>query len=160
MSQFGALWQPASSTDVDAADLTSGTATDGQVLTADGSGGAAWEATIQPDHAVFTSAIIEKSNALSASAINCSLGGLFTKTISGATTFTVSNVAASGNVTSFILELTNGGSAVITWWSGMTWAAGIPPTLTESGVDYLGFMTLDGGTTWRGLVLGKNVKAP
>jgi hypothetical protein len=28
----------------DAADLTSGTATDGQVLTADGLGGAAWEA--------------------------------------------------------------------------------------------------------------------
>lgn len=147
-------------TGADAADLSSSAATDGYVLTADGAGGAAWEATIQPDHAVFASAVIEKANAISESAIDCSLGGVFTKTISGATTFTVSNVAASGNVSSFILELTNGGSAVVTWWSGMTWVGGIPPTLTASGVDSLGFMTRNGGTTWSGWVLGLDMKSP
>lgn len=90
--------------------------------------------------------------------IDIRAGNYFTKTISGATTFTVSNVPASGTAASFILNLTNGGSATITWWSGMTWAGGTAPTLTASGRDSLGFYTYNGGTTWTGLVLGKDIK--
>lgn len=115
---------------------------------------------IQPNTGTFTAAVIEKMSAIAASDINCNLGGLFTKTITANTTFTVSNPASSGSVTSFILELTNGGAFVVTWWSGMTWAGGIPPSLTVSGVDLLGFVTHDGGTIWRGLVLGSDIKAP
>lgn len=85
-------------------------------------------------------------------------GNYFTHTLSGATTFTVSNVAASGSVSAFVIDLTNGGSAVITWWSGTKWAAGTAPTLTASGRDLLAFFTHDGGTTWNGLVLAKDVK--
>lgn len=96
--------------------------------------------------------------ALAANAIDLNLGSLFTKTISGATTFTVSNIAATGNVNSFILELTNAGSAVITWWSGVKWAGGIAPTLTTSGIDILGFYSHDGGTTWRGVLMAKDSK--
>jgi hypothetical protein len=59
---------------------------------------------------------------------------------------------------SFVLDLTNGGSSTITWWSGVKWASGIAPTLTVSGRDVLGFFTHDGGTTWSGLVLGKDLK--
>jgi hypothetical protein len=40
----------------------------------------------------------------------------------------------------------------------MKWAAGTAPTLTASGRDVLGFFTYDGGTTWSGLVLGKDIK--
>jgi hypothetical protein len=58
-----------------------------------------------------------------------------------------------------MLSLTNGGSN-ITWWSGVQWPGGVAPTLTASGVDVLGFYTRDGGTTWTGLILGRNVKAP
>ena len=54
--------------------------------------------------------------------IDLSLGNLFTKTISGATTLTVSNVPTSGTVGYLILELTNGGSGAITWFSGVKWA--------------------------------------
>ena len=97
--------------------------------------------------------------AVAASDINLAAGNYFTKTISGTTTFTVSNVPASGTTASFILELTNGGSATVNWWSGMTWAGGTAPTLTAAGVDVLGFYTHDGGTTWRGLVLAKDIKA-
>lgn len=102
----------------------------------------------------------EKSTAVSASDIDLSAGNYFTKTISGTTTFTVSNVASSGDVSAFILILTNGGSATVNWFSGVTWAAGTAPTLTASGVDIIGFFTINGGTTWRGLVLGLDVKAP
>ena len=96
--------------------------------------------------------------AMPANAIDLSTGNFFTKTISGATTLTVSNVVASGSANSFVLELTNAGSATITWFSGVKWAGGTAPTLTSSGVDILGFYTHDGGTTWRGMVLAKDSK--
>lgn len=103
-------------------------------------------------------AIIERREAVAASDIDLSKGNYFTKTISGTTTFTVSNVPTSGSVASFILDLTNGGSATITWWSGTKWVGGTAPTLTTSGRDVLGFFTHDGGTTWSGFVIGKDVK--
>ena len=102
----------------------------------------------------------EKSTAVSASDIDLSAGNYFTKTISGTTTFTVSNVATSGDVGAFVLVLTNGGSATVNWFSGVTWAGGTAPTLTASGVDLIAFFTIDGGTTWRGLVLALDIKAP
>lgn len=103
--------------------------------------------------------LLETKVAMAASDIDLSTANYFTKTISGATTLTVSNVPASGTTASFILDLTNGGSATITWFSGVTWPGGIAPTLTASGRDVLGFYTYDAGTTWTGLVLGLNVKA-
>jgi hypothetical protein len=105
-----------------------------------------------------TGAIQEHKSAISASNIDLSTGNYFSKTISGTTTFTVSNTPASGTVASFILDLTNGGSATITWWSNVKWAGGTAPTLTSSGRDVLGFFTYDAGTTWTGLVLGKDLK--
>lgn len=100
----------------------------------------------------------DTKTALAANAIDLALGGYFSKTISGATTLTVSNIPASGKVAAFIIELTNGGSAAITWFSGVKWAGGTAPTLTSAGIDILGFYTTDGGTTWRGMVLSKDSK--
>lgn len=99
----------------------------------------------------------ETKVAVSASDIDLSAGNYFTKTISGATTFTVSNIPASGTVAAFILELTNPGTAV-TWWSGVKWVGGTQPTWTGTGVDVLAFYTVDGGTTWRGFAVGKDSK--
>ena len=96
--------------------------------------------------------------AMPANAIDLATGNLFTKTISGATTLTVSNVPTTGTAASFILELTNAGSAAITWFSGVKWAGGTAPILTASGVDVLGFYTHNGGTTWRGFLLSKDSK--
>lgn len=95
--------------------------------------------------------------AVSASAIDCSAGNYFTKTASGALTWTVSNVPSS-KAYSFILELTNGGTGTQTWFSGIKWPGGTAPTLVASGVDVLGFITDDGGTTWRGVQLMKDSK--
>lgn len=100
----------------------------------------------------------ETKVAIAASEINLSLGDYFTKTISGTTTFTISNVPTTGTAVSFVLDLTNGGSATVNWWSGMKWTGGTAPTLTASGRDVLSFFTHDGGTTWNGFVLGKDVK--
>lgn len=96
----------------------------------------------------------ETSSVISDSNIDLSAGNYFTKTITATTNFTVSNVAAAPQVSSFVLVLTNGGSQTVNWFSGTTWPNGSPPTLTASGVDVLRFFTLDGGTTWRGFVWG------
>jgi len=95
---------------------------------------------------------------MGANNIDLSAGNWFTKTISGATTLTVSNVPATGTAASFIFDVTNGGSASITWWSGVKWAGGTAPALTTAGRDALGFYTYDGGTIWTGLLLGKDIK--
>ena len=90
----------------------------------------------------------ETSVAMPANDINMSLGNLFTKTITGATTLTVSNVPASGTVGYFILKLTNGGAGEVTFPAGTKWSKGTAPTLTASGIDLLRFVTIDGGTRW------------
>lgn len=100
----------------------------------------------------------ETRTAMGANAIDLATGNFFSKTIIGATTFTVSNVPETGTAATFILDLTNGGSAAITWFAGVKWAGGTAPTLTASGRDVLGFFTYDGGTPWTGLVLGRDVK--
>ena len=104
-------------------------------------------------------ALKETKVAMGANNIDLSLGNYFTYTLSGAQTLTVSNVASSGSVSAFVLEVTNGGSAALNYFSGVTWAAATAPTLTAAGVDTLAFFTHDGGTTWRGFVLGLGMGA-
>ena len=100
----------------------------------------------------------EVRSVIPASAIDLSLGNYYTKTISATTTFTVSNVPATGTASAFVLELTNGGSATVNWWAGVKWAYGTAPVLTLSGVDVLAFYTFDEGTTWRAFLLAKDSK--
>lgn len=100
----------------------------------------------------------ETKVAMAANDVDLTAGSFFTKTISGDTTLTVSNVPSTGTVASFVLELTNGGASIITWWSNIKWAGGTAPILTSSGRDILGFFTHDAGTTWNGLLLSKDSK--
>ena len=106
----------------------------------------------------FGKAIHEKTASVSSSDIDVALASVYTKTVTGNMNFTVSNVPASGTVASFMLELTNGGAFTVGFWGGVKWPGGTVPTLTAAGKDVLGFYTIDGGVTWTGLVLGKDVK--
>lgn len=91
--------------------------------------------------------------AVAASAIDLANGQrYFTKTASGALSWTFSNVPASGAVVA-VLELTNGGTGTQTWPAAVKWPGGTAPTLTAAGVDVLAFVTDDGGTIWRGVAL-------
>ena len=93
----------------------------------------------------------EEAVSLGGTAIDVTTGTYFYKTISGATTFTFTNPAASGRVSSFTLELTNP-STNVTWPISVDWGAGTAPTLTTTGVDILTFVTRDAGTTWHGFL--------
>lgn len=127
----------------------------------DGSAAVTWslaEIGAAPTTTPTLTGLREVQVAVAASNIDLSLANYFTRTISGATTFTVSNTPASGTAASFILDLTNGGSNTITWWANVKWAGGIAPALTVAGRDVLGFFTHDAGTTWSGLLLAKDIK--
>lgn len=113
---------------------------------------------IDDDRKATMVAYYETKVSMSANNIDLATGNYFSKTVSGATTFTVSNVPASGNAVSFVLDLTNGGSNTVTWWSGVKWASAVSPTLTSSGRDVLTFFTHDGGTIWNGVLVAKDIK--
>ncbi|MBE0438295.1 MAG: hypothetical protein IBX57_00815 [Gammaproteobacteria bacterium] len=85
-------------------------------------------------------------------------GALFTKTITSNTSFTVTGVEVLSIVDSFILEVTNGGAYTITWFDNILWDSGKAPTLTEAGLDAVAFYTYDNGATWRGVMVGSDMK--
>ena len=87
--------------------------------------------------------------AVSGTAVDCSLGNYFTKTITGATTFTFTNVP-SGVAYAFTFEVTLNGSNAITWPSSVKWPADTAPTITDGKTQVFVFLTDDGGTRWRG----------
>ena len=89
------------------------------------------------------------AEAVGALDIDCSTGNYFTKTINANSTFTFSNPAASGTVTSFTLELTHT-SGTVTWPASVKWNADTAPTLTAGKTHLFMFVTDDGGTRYRG----------
>ena len=87
--------------------------------------------------------------AVSGTAVDCATGNYFTKTITGATTFTFTNVP-SGVAYAFTFEVTLNGSNAITWPSSVKWPADTAPTITDGKTQVFVFLTDDGGTRWRG----------
>lgn len=82
-------------------------------------------------------------------------GYVFSATISGDTTISLTNTPASGTAL-IILRLTNGGSATVTWPASIKWPGGTAPTLTASGLDEVVLMRTNAGV-WSGAVR-KDVK--
>jgi len=98
----------------------------------------------------------EMAATLVGASIDLSTGNLFSKTITGSTAFSITGASPAGVVNTLILDLVNPGTN-ITWWGGIKWAGGVAPTLTVTGRDILGFFSYDGGASWVGLILSKNV---
>ena len=95
-----------------------------------------------------------------ATTVDLDTGTNFSHTLTENTTFTFSNPAASGSVSSFTLKIVQDASAsgfTVTWPAAVDWAAATAPTLTDtaSAVDYFVFVTHDGGTTWYGFTAGQ-----
>ena len=88
-------------------------------------------------------------SAMGANAVDCSAGNYFTKTITGATTFTFDNVP-TGVAYTFTMEVTLNGSNAITWPGTVKWPADTAPSITDGKTQLFVFLTDDGGTRWRG----------
>lgn len=126
--------------------LPSPTGHEGEVLSVS-SGAMAWA---KRDRAVPLA-----EGTVTAGACDYATGYIFSATISGATTISLTNVPATGTAM-LMLRLTNGGSATVTWPSGIKWPGGTAPTLTASGLDDIVLMRTNSGV-WSGAVR-KDVK--
>jgi hypothetical protein len=87
-------------------------------------------------------------------------GNVLDLTLTGNCTFTFSNPPASGTAGAFTMILTQDGtgSRTVTWPASVEWAGGTAPTITATagGTDVFTFITVDGGTTWRGFTAGQD----
>lgn len=109
---------------------------------------------VQRPHLQDFSEVVNARGSISgAQTIDLELGNVVTATITGATTFTFSNPAASGRSHSFMLRLTNGGAGAITWPTSVKWPGGTAATFTAAGRDRVFFTTEDAGVTWDAVVL-------
>ena len=132
---------------------TLGTSEASKAVTADANGVVTFDNGISEEYTAVTSS----SNATT---VNLRDGTNFSHTLTENTTFTFSNPAASGKVSSFTLKLVQDASAsgyTVTWPSSVDWPAATAPTLTAtaSAVDYFVFISHDGGTTWYGFTAGQ-----
>jgi len=110
--------------------------------------------------AVFAAGITEDAVTLTGTSttIDISAATNFVHDLTGATTYTFSNPASTGNASSFTLKIIQGSTArAITWPSSVDWAGGTAPTLTgtNNGVDVFVFYTIDGGTIYYGFTAGQ-----
>jgi hypothetical protein len=89
-------------------------------------------------------------------AINLSLGNVFTHTLSGNTTYTITN-AVSGQAHSFTLLITQTATVrTITFPASVKWQGGeIPDMSTVNKTYVLTFMSVNGGTNWLGMFGGE-----
>jgi len=99
-----------------------------------------------------------KAHGTTGGSITCNLedGNIHTITLNAATTFTFSNPPISGKAGSLTLIINQGTTAyAIKWPLSVRWDKGIAPNLSQAGVDWvLVFLTMNGGTTWRGWLFG------
>jgi len=132
---------------------TLGTTEASKAVTADANGVVTFDNGISEEYTAVTSS----SNATT---VNLQDGTNFSHTLTENTTFTFSNPASSGKVSSFTLKIVQDASAsgyTVTWPASVDWPAATAPTLTAtaSAVDYFVFITHDGGTTWYGFTAGQ-----
>lgn len=84
-------------------------------------------------------------------AVNLTEGLAVSATITGATTFSFTDVPQTG-ATVVVMQLTNGGAYTITWPSSIKWAGGTAPKFTATGVDIVVLTTNNAGNAWYGIV--------
>lgn len=91
-------------------------------------------------------------------AVNLANGNVYNITLTNNCTITFTNPPATGKAGSvtLIIAQDGNGSRTITWPASVKWANGSVPTLSTSAnaVDIIQFLTIDGGTTWRGFLAG------
>ena len=132
---------------------TLGTTEASKAVTADANGVVTFDNGVSEEYTAVTSS----SNATT---VNLRDGTNFSHTLTENTTFTFSNPASSGKVSSFTLKLVQDASAsgyTVTWPTSVDWASATAPTLTAtaSAIDYFVFITHDGGTNWYGFTAGQ-----
>ena len=117
--------------------------------------------------ATFDNGTIEESTTVTSSSnaatLNLRDGNVFEHTLTENVTYTFSNPASSGKVSSFVLKIKQDASAsgyTVTFPSSVDFVGGTAPTLTATAnaIDTFVVFTTDGGTIYNLLVAGQDIK--
>jgi len=117
--------------------------------------------------ATFDNGTIEESTSVTSSSnaatLNLRDGNVFEHTLTENVTYTFSNPAASGKVSSFVLKIKQDASAsgyTVTFPGTVDFVGGTAPTLTATAnaIDTFVIFTTDGGTIYNLLVAGQDIK--
>tara|TARA_S200002703_G_scaffold137490_1_gene127289 strand:+ start:64 stop:690 length:627 start_codon:yes stop_codon:yes gene_type:complete len=115
----------------------------------------------------FDDGTIEEATTITSSSnaatLNLRDGNIFEHTLTENVTYTFSNPAASGKVSSFVLKIKQDASAsgyTVTFPSSVDFVGGTAPTLTATAnaIDTFVVFTTDGGTIYNLLVAGQDIK--
>jgi len=115
----------------------------------------------------FDNGTIEEATTITSSSnaatLNLRDGNIFEHTLTENVTYTFSNPAASGKVSSFVLKIKQDASAsgyTVTFPSSVDFVGGTAPTLTATAnaIDTFVVFTTDGGTIYNLLVAGQDIK--
>lgn len=87
-----------------------------------------------------------------ATVLDLNTANIFSATITGDVTFSFTNPLPTGQAVALILILTNPGAGVITWPGSVDFGDDGEPALPAAGLARLSFVTIDGGTTWTGVL--------
>lgn len=112
-----------------------------------------WSSTVQDYTEINTAA-----SSSTAYTINMANGNVFTITLTGNCTLSMSNVPASNAASLTIFLVQGSGPYTVTWPGSFIWPGGTAPTLTTTNghVDCIVAMTTNGGTTFRAFTAGQN----
>lgn len=117
--------------------------------------------------ATFDNGTIEEATTITSSSnaatLNLRDGNIFEHTLTENVTYTFSNPASSGKVSSFVLKIKQDASAsgyTVTFPSSVDFVGGTAPTLTATAnaIDTFVVFTTDGGTIYNLLVAGQDIK--
>ena len=116
--------------------------------------------TTVTDAITIAGAITENAVTLTGTSttIDLTVATNFVHDLTGATTYTFSNPAVTGNASSFTLKIIQDSTArTITWPASVDWAGGTAPTIStaNNAVDIFTFYTIDGGTAYYGFTAGQ-----
>lgn len=112
-----------------------------------------WSAVLQDYTETNTAA-----SSSTAYTINMANGNVFSITLTGNCTLSMSNVPASGCASLTIVLIQGSGPYTVTWPAAFIWPGGTAPTLTTTNghVDVFVAITTNGGTTFRAFTSGQN----
>lgn len=109
----------------------------------------------QPQLKDYSEKVVTIASATGTVNIDLSLGNIFDVTLTGATIFTFSNPAPSGQNTSFTMYLNQGGTAQsVTYPTSVKWSNDTIPTISVINKTYvLSFTTKNAGSRYYGMAI-------
>lgn len=107
---------------------------------------------LSPEKTLHINGAYAQDRVTTGGTINLDLSNYFTDTVGSNVSYNPTNIPSNGVAFSFTLEVTYS-SGTVTWFSGINWPGGSPPSLTGGTTYLFMFVTEDNGSNWYASIL-------